>query len=252
MTKKALKKLPFPTEICYLLGMCIIALGTVLMEHTGLGMIAMTAPAHILYLILHPIIPFFTFGLASFLFQGLLLLALALILRRFPPFYLFSFISAFFCAVLIDLFEHYVELACEAGGFWIFSHTSDSDLFLLLLGTTCYAFGVALLRRSYLAPEVYELFADEMSEEYHFSFSKVKTVYDCSSSALAILLSVVFLGTIDWDTIGWGTIICSILDGVLIGGFYDFLARIHRPLDLLPLRHFFHRDLEAGKEGKEG
>ena len=76
------KKLPFPSELCYLFGMLVVAVGTAFMEHAGFGLAPIAAPAYVLHDALLPYLPWFSFGIATFVVQGLLLAVLSLILQQ--------------------------------------------------------------------------------------------------------------------------------------------------------------------------
>ena len=63
-----------------------------------------------------------------------------------------------------------------------------------ILGMLICAAGVSLFFHTYIAPEAYELFVKEISLKYGFNMNKVKTIYDCTSCIVAILMSCVFFG----------------------------------------------------------
>ena len=89
-----MKKKGFYTELAYLFGLVILAAGTALMERANFGMSMVVAPAYLLHLKLSRALPFFSFGMAEYLFQGLLLLVMVALLRSFRITYLFSFATA--------------------------------------------------------------------------------------------------------------------------------------------------------------
>ena len=84
----------FYTEAAYALGIAILALGTALMSIGDFGMSVAVAPAYVLYLKMSEIWPSFSFGMAEYLLQGVLLAALSLTLRKFRIKYLLSFGTA--------------------------------------------------------------------------------------------------------------------------------------------------------------
>ena len=247
-----MKKIPLPSELCYLFGMLVVAVGTAFMEHAGFGLAPIVAPAFVLHDALLPILPWFSFGIATYVVQGILLIVLALILRRFNLYFLFSFLSGFLLGTLLDLSDLVLAHLCEGeSGLWLFAHTTDARLCLLMLGILLYSMGVSLLIHSYFAPEVYELFVDEISLHSKWSFPVVKILYDWGSVIVAVLVSFIVMGKVDLHAVGSGTLLFALLDGVLIGTFSNLHNRIFRTVDLFPLRHFFHRD-EALEEAKEG
>ena len=84
----------FMSELAYVLAIPLLALGVTLMEKADFGVSMVVAPAYILHLKLVTLHPFFTFGALEYMVQGALLLVLCLVLGRFRPAYLFSFVTA--------------------------------------------------------------------------------------------------------------------------------------------------------------
>lgn len=70
------KKRGFSSEAAYVLGILTMALGTAMMASADFGMSMVVAPAYLTYLKLSQTLPFFTFGMAEYLLQALLLVAL--------------------------------------------------------------------------------------------------------------------------------------------------------------------------------
>ncbi len=61
----------------------------------------------------------------------------------------------------------------------------------------------------------------EISEKYRLPLGKVKTIYDCCSLILSIVLSFLFFKT--FVGVKWGTVVCAVLNGFLIGKIGSFL-----------------------------
>jgi uncharacterized membrane protein YczE len=97
-----MKKRVFYTEAAYLIGLAVIALGAALMAAADFGMSMVVAPAYLLHLKISRYLPFFSFGMAEYTLQAVLLLVLVLLLRRFKLSYLFSFVTAVFYGLLLD------------------------------------------------------------------------------------------------------------------------------------------------------
>ena len=64
----------FSTELAYVLGIVSIAWGVVLMEKADFGVSMVVAPAYLLYRWLSPAWGFFTFGMAEYCLQAVLLM----------------------------------------------------------------------------------------------------------------------------------------------------------------------------------
>ena len=92
----------FYTEIAYVLGLVLLAFGTALMERADFGMSMVVAPAYLMYLQISQFAGCFTFGMAEYCLQAILLVLMSILLRRFKPMYLFSFCTAVLYGVVLD------------------------------------------------------------------------------------------------------------------------------------------------------
>ncbi len=227
------RKRVFPTELAYAAGLLLLAFGTALMERADFGLSTIVAPAYLLHLRIGQTHPAFTFGAAEYCTQAALLVLLAAVTRRFRLSYLFSFITALIYGFVLDLM---MELAgrIPAGGL-------PGRAVFYVCGLVVCAAGVALLFRTYLSPEAYELFVKEISSVYGFEISRVKTVYDCCSCAVAVVLSFAFFGFGHFEGIKAGTVLCALVNGTLIGAISRFFDRVFAFRDALGLRRFFEK-----------
>lgn len=216
-------------EAAYVLGLAILAAGTALMEAADFGMSMVVAPAYLLHLKLSETLPFFSFGMAEYVLQGVLLLALAIALRRFKRAYLFSFVTAVFYGFLLD------------GALALMPAVSGMAARALcyVLGLVLCALGIALLFNTYLSPEAYELFVKELAHRWKQPIPRVKTVYDCVSCAVAVLMSFTFYGLGRFEGVKLGTILCALVNGTIIGVFSRALEKHLAFADGLPLRRYF-------------
>ena len=226
-----MKKRVFASEAAYVAGLVILAAGTAFMELANFGMSMVVAPAYLFYLKLSPIFPAFTFGMAEYALQGVLLVLLIMIMRRVKRYYLFSFITAVLYGFTLDGVMA-ILCALPAGSFALRTAWYAIGLVLCSLG-------VALLVKTYIAPEVYELLVKEISMARGVRFSKVKTAYDCASCAAAIVLSFVFFGFGHFEGVKAGTIFCALINGTLIGAINTWLDARFDFADKLNLRRYF-------------
>ena len=219
-------KRTFYCELAYILGVVVLALGTTLMERADFGLSMVTAPAYILHLKVSQFLPFFTFGTAGYVFQAFILIALSIIMRRVKISYFLSFATAFLFGVVLDLEMSLVALLPLDGTVW--------RVVLYLLGLVLCSTGVALLFHTYLPPEAYDLFVKDISQKFSIPISKTKTAYDVGSCLLGIVLSLCFFGT--FVGVKWGTIVCTLINGTLIGKISAHLDKNYEFSDALPLR----------------
>ena len=220
-------KRTFYCEIAYILGIVVLALGTALMEKANFGMSMVVAPAYLIHLVVSQFLPFFSFGMSEYVFQAFLLILLSLIMGRVRKGYFLSFVTAFLYGIILDVFLRLVALLPFSGILW--------QGLLYVAGLFICAVGVALLFHTYFPPEAYELFVKELSQKYDLTISKVKTIYDCCSCVLAVVLSLCFFGA--FVGVRWGTVICAVVNGWLIGRISHSLEKTFAFEDAFPFRN---------------
>ncbi len=212
-----MKKRVFYTEISYILGLVIMAFAAAFTEKANFGMSMVVAPAYILHLKVSQFIPWFTFGVAEYVFQGLLIIVTVIIMRKFKKSYLFSFVTAVIYGTLLD-FAMSIIAALPDQYFAI-------RVVWYVLGTVLCSFAVSLFFHTYISPEAYELIVKELSQKFKCNINKVKTAYDCFSVVLGIVLSFSFFGFGVFEGVKLGTVICALINGFLIGRFSSFLEK---------------------------
>lgn len=213
-----MQKKTFYSELAYVAGMILLAFSTAAMTMADFGLSMVVAPAYILHVKMHSIFSFFSFGMAEYIFQALLLLLMMLIVRRFRIRYLFAFATAVLYGFLLD-FSLFLLSPIPTDALWV-------RLVLFVGGMAICALGVAFMFHTYIAPEVYELFVKEISDVYKLPIARVKTVYDCTSCLLGIVLSFLFFGFGTFVGVGWGTVVCALINGFLIGLFSKLLEKL--------------------------
>ena len=226
-----MKKRVFRTEWAYALGMIFLAIGTALMEKADFGMSMVVAPAYILHLKGSEFLPFFSFGMAEYTLQAVILAGMMLILRRVKRAYFFSFVTAVIYGFLLDGAIALAAFLPEAG--------MAGRCALFVSGMLGCSMGIAMLFRTYIPPEAYELFVKEIAEKIHMEIPKFKTVYDCGSCLISIALSFVFFGWGQFEGVKAGTIVCALVNGWLIGRCARFLEARWSFCDGLRIRKWF-------------
>lgn len=197
------------SELAYALGLVILALGTALMERANFGMSMVVVPAYLLHLKISQFWPVFSFGMAEYVFQAFLLILLSLVMGRFKKGYLFSFVTAVLYGLILDAVIAAVALIPRFG-------LADRAL-SYALGMLLCSLGVAFLFHTYIAPEAYELFVKEVAIRHNWPIERVKTVYDCVSCGIGVILSFAFFGLGHFEGVKLGTIFCALINGTLIG-----------------------------------
>lgn len=226
-----MKKRTFSTELTYIVGLSVLAFSAALMEASDFGVSMIVAPAYLLYLKLSQYFSFFTFGMAEYTLQAVLLIIMIIVLRRFKLYYLFSFITAVLYGFLLDGSMAIVALFGVSG--------IAGRLICFFIGVICCAVGVSLLFHTYIAPEVYELFVKEIAAKYGKNINKVKTVYDCVSCVIAVCMSFLFFGLWHFEGVKLGTVFCALVNGTLIGFISGRLEKRFEFKDSTKLRKYF-------------
>lgn len=201
------------------------------MEMVDFGVSMVVAPAYILHLKLVQTWSFFSFGMAEYTLQAVLLVVMMLVLRRFKISYLFSFVTAFIYGIVLDL--------CMAAVAGIPRESMIARILYYALGMFLCAIGISLFFHTYIAPEVYELFVKELAGLTGADIHHVKTVYDCASCAVGVLLSFLFFGFGRFEGVRLGTILCALVNGSLIGLCTRFFESRFTFRDGLGLRSLF-------------
>ena len=211
-------------EAAYILGTVLCALGVCLSAKSGLGVSTVVAPAYVLSSFLEPIAPFFTFGNTEYIVQGIILILLAVFVRRVTLSYPLSFVTAIIYGVTLDLWR--LVFGTE---------TVDAlylKIILMVTGALLTEIAIALILRSYLPQQAYDFSVKEISVVKKFDMNKVKWIYDVSSLAVAIVLMLILFGRFDFSLIGPGTLVLAAVNAPMIGLFGKIFDRL---IDFSPL-----------------
>lgn len=224
-----MKKPVFYTEFAYLLGIALVALGTAMTAWGDLGISMVVAPAFILHLRMSQVFPWFTFGVAEYCLQGLVLILMMCLLRKVKATYFLSFITAILYGLILDGSTLLLSLLPQKL-LW-------QRLAVYIGGDLLICAGVSMVFRTYLPPEAYEMFVMELSKKWHIKLHTLKTLYDCVSLVIAVALSFLLLGTL--QGVGIATVVCAFLNGSLISLFSRLWDRIWNFADKFPWRKKF-------------
>lgn len=232
-----MKKIQKSSELLWVLGTVFVALGVCVCSKADLGVSMIAAPAFILSEALSKVFPFFSVGVTEYLIQGVILIVLCLVIRKFNWKFLFAFVVAILYGYTLDLF------------LWIFSGISFDAVWLryvmLIVGDLITAFGVACFFHTYLPLQVYELFVSKISSTFNRNINKVKWCFDISLLVISIALALSLFGdplSFDWScityksfhSIGIGTLITTIINSPLIRLMSAFIERVFGRAELFP------------------
>lgn len=212
------KRLRIPSEVAYLLAILLIAVAVRMTVTAGFGVSVIVAPA---YLVSEKI-PALSFGMAEYLLQGILFCVFCVVVRRFRPVYLSSFLTCVVYGLVLDGLQKLVPLFDPA-------RTQPALLpfparvALFAGGMILTSFSIALFFKIYLYPQVYDFFVVGVVARYRLREGLFKTLFDLVFLALTLTLSFSLFGRL--VGIGWGSVIMAVLNGSLIGLFSRLLDR---------------------------
>lgn len=187
----------------------INSLGVVLMLYSGAGISAISSVPYAF----SEVLPSLTLGTWTYIFQGLLVLTLMIMRKKFVPSYLFSFVVGFVFGKLLDLHE-----------LWI-NTLPDSIIMRVIYFIISYVLiciGIALSNRCGLPIVPTDLFPRELSDITGVKYSKIKIGFDLSCLAVTAGLTFFCLGHI--MGLGIGTVLAAFTMGkgiAFAGGLID-------------------------------
>ena len=214
-----MRKIKKASELLWLFGIIFVALGVCICSKADLGVSMIAAPAFIVYEAIAPLWSGFSVGMVEYLVQGVLLIIMCIVVRRFDFRYLLGFGVAVLYGCTLNLFLFLLSdvQVHSVAGRWI----------LLLVGDVCTAFGVACFFHTYMPLQVFELFVTEVTGRFKLNIHKFKWAYDLSLLAVSVALALVLFGdvkTFDWSKIGYtsfhsiglGTLVTTIINSPII------------------------------------
>lgn len=223
-----MKKRVFYTELAFFVGLALLAFGTALTAYGNVGLSMVVAPAFILHQFVSQFLPWFSFGVAEYVLQAIVLLALVLILRKAKWTYLLSFGVTLLYGFALDGSMKLTAVLPENIYFQIGAY---------IVGAVICCSALALLFSSYFPPEAYELFSKEIAAKFHKPVYRIINFYNLGSLLLAVILSLAFFHGI--KGIGIGTVVCAFLYGFIIKFFQTVYGKLFRFKDKFPWRKYF-------------
>lgn len=220
-----MKKITFYSEVCYLMGVVLLSLSIAMLPAAGFGLSMLAAPAFLISEKLAAI----SFGQADYIVEGVLLLLFCLLMKRAKLLYFASFITCLFFGAMLDLWRAILPMlnpeitAPGSMELWV-------RLALFAGAVVIGAFAIALMFRTYLYPQMYELFVKGVSEKFHLNRERFKFVFDGAFLLLSVGMSLALFGKI--YGIGIGTVLLVVCNSLLIGWFGKLFDRA---LDIRPM-----------------
>ncbi len=191
----------------------------------GVGMIV--APAYIL----SQKFTIFTFGQWDYIIQGVLFVAFCIAMKKFKFAYFVSFITCVIYGTVLDIWRAAVPMLNPAVTDPGSMHIAIRIL-LFIGGELLTAFTVMLFFKSYIYPQVCDIFVKGISQKYSLDQTKCKRIYDACCLMLSVALTLVLFGA--FVGISWGTVVVTLVNGVLIGAFSKWYDKHIQTTELFP------------------
>lgn len=227
-----MKKINKTSELLWVFGIVFVALGVAICNKANLGVSMIAAPAFVVYEAIAPLSKLLSVGVTEYIIQGLMLMLMCVIVRRFNWRYLLAFAVAVIYGYTLNFF------------LWLMSDIEFNAVWLrwlmLIIGDVITAFGVACFFRTYMPLQVYELFVAEIAARFKFNINKTKWVFDLTLLVISVVLAVTLFGdgkSFDWSaightsfhSIGLGTLVTTAINSPIIGFMGKLIDKVFEP-----------------------
>ena len=201
----SITKITVHGKLALLFAVIINSFGVVMMLYSGAGISAISSVPFAF----SEVLTVLSLGTWTYIFQGLLVLSLMIMRKRFVPSYLFSFVVGFVFGKLLDVHELWINLLPD---------NIPMRIVYFILSYIILCFGIAISNRCLLPITPTDLFPRELVDITKVSYSKIKIGFDVSCLAVTASLTFFCLGHL--EGLGIGTIVAAFTmgKGVSIAG----------------------------------
>lgn len=196
------KKYILRGEAALLIAVCLNSISVVLMLYSGAGISAISSVPFAF----SEVLPQLSLGTWTYIFQGILVLSLMILQKRFIPEYLLSFIVGFSFGKLIDMNDLWIH---------ILPNTIYMRVIYFLISYFLISLGIAISNRCHMPIIPTDLFPRELAHITKINYSKIKISFDVICLFITVALTYVFLGHL--DGLGIGTVLAAFTMGKVIG-----------------------------------
>lgn len=195
------KKL-FRGELALPVAVLINSFGVVLMLYSAAGISAISSVPYAF----SEVFPVLSLGTWTYIFQGLLVLSLMIMRKKFVPSYLFSFVVGFVFGILLDIHKAWINVLPDS---------LPWKIVWFVLSYLILSIGIALSNRCGLPIVPTDLFPRELSEITGAGYPKIKIIFDVS--CLAVTAALTFFGLGHIEGLGIGTVLAAFTMGKAVG-----------------------------------
>ncbi len=192
----------FRGELALVIAVLINSFAVILMLYSGSGISAISSVPYAF----EEVIPKITLGTWTYIFQGILILSLMILRKKFVPAYLCSFLVGFAFSELLDVNEAWIN---------ILPRTIPCRVLYFVISYLLICVGIALSNRCGLPIIPTDLFPRELSAIIKAKYSKIKITFDVTCLIITASMTGFFLGHI--KGLGIGTVLAAFTMGKVIG-----------------------------------
>ncbi|MBP1579287.1 MAG: hypothetical protein J6B57_04280 [Oscillospiraceae bacterium] len=196
------EKILFRGELALPVAVLINSFGVVLMLYSAAGISAISSVPYAF----SEVFPVLSLGTWTYIFQGLLVLSLMIMRKKFVPSYLFSFVVGFVFGILLDIHKAWINVLPDS---------LPWKIVWFVLSYLILSIGIALSNRCGLPIVPTDLFPRELSEITGADYPKIKIIFDVS--CLAVTAALTFFGLGHIEGLGIGTVLAAFTMGKAVG-----------------------------------
>ena len=163
-------------EIALIVIILINSLGVVLMLYSGSGISAISSVPYAFSLVF----PKISLGTWTYIFQGLLVLSLMIMRKKFVAPYLFSFLVGFAFSEMLDIHEMWINALPTA---------LEYRVVYFVISYLLICLGIALSNRCGLPIIPTDLFPRELTDITKIKYSRIKIGFDVTCLAITALMT---------------------------------------------------------------
>ena len=211
-----MKKIKIYSELAYVFAQLGLTFAVALMAAADFGVSMIVAPAYIA----SQKFTMFSFGEWSYIIQGLLFISFCIAMKKVKLIYFVSFITCVIYGYILDFWRMVIPILNPditlpgSMNLWV-------RIAMFTVGEIITAFSVMLFFKSYIYPQVVDLFVKGITQRYNLNQVKFKKIFDISCLAVALILTLVFFK--GFVGIKWGTIVITFINGAAI----SFCAKLY-------------------------
>lgn len=207
------EKTLFRGEAALPIALVIDSFGVVLMLYSAAGISAISSVPYAF----SEVFPALSLGTWTYIFQGLLVMSLMIMRKKFVPSYLFSFVVGFVFGELLDLHELWINVLPDS---------LPWRIVWFVVSYVLLSIGIAISNRCGLPIVPTDLFPRELSDITKVGYPKIKICFDVS--CLVVTAALTFFGLGHIEGLGIGTVLAAFTMGKTVGLCGNFLDKHFR------------------------